>query len=851
MAGEAGKEAIDENVDPGEFPFPITHGAVESPYLVWLRNHSNYMAVRGLSDYLRAISVLARGILVNFLIFLPYLLAISIVVAVSTYLQQPPPFLFTKIFLILFAAWILIFPVATPFFRILRFKRTQTTGSDSSVQQRDKYERGFGTFLLAILAIAAIESLPGLLDVFRSQIGWPTLATTVAITTAVFTIAPNVYSALGEGLTKKLILFAVGALGLIVPLVVVLAASGFLVFDPPTDWTWVTVLVGAFIPLLTIFAVIIGVIVGAFRRHDFAGVALLVTASVGLVVLVFFTDQFVARSHIKQTPSLRDAAFVVLQEDEQAMEGLIAHIAQHPSRNLRQLTQLMDESREPRPKTAPLLRFKELAETGEGAGLYPEFAQIVLMIMSLSDQCDLEESPGEGCAGLRSEIQRLQFSAGVLRDAFETQTPGELSTHLLSLSEGAIDTLIHARDGYPHLLAAFDLAWDSVSTPVGTDFKCRSKNETLNQANKPAAEQEEPAFCVVQTTLSEAGIWFQTVRRELAGVASLSLRDAAFYTTVEAQNVRKNAFWPKIFFACILAIQLWFFCWLTVDVNLTSIHGLYRDRLASAFLVGKDTEGNIDIEKDLDLMEICQYEAGSTAPYHLINAALNLQGSKDIGIRDRRSDFFVFSKKFIGGQRTGYCRSEHMELVYPQMDLATAMAISAAAASPNMGRATSPALVAIMTLLNIRLGFWIPNPGLLEQWLASRRQNIDVDTDQPYSISFSEVFAEELVEIQKRWKQLPSHAKRHLAKNDDGSPLMRESLAHGLAGIGYSGGGIRSATLNLGITQALHEAGVFDHMDYMSTVSGGGYLGIEHQHAHASKNRGCGGSIGKTGLSGC
>ena len=172
---------------------------------------------------------------------------------------------------------------------------------------------------------------------------------------------------------------------------------------------------------------------------------------------------------------------------------------------------------------------------------------------------------------------------------------------------------------------------------------------------------------------------------------------------------------PKVIFVSLLAAVIWLGCWLTVDVNLTSIHGLYRDRLASAFLVGKDTKGDVDIEDDIDLDDLCRYEARSTAPYHLINVALNLQGSKDPGIRGRQSDFFIFSKRFVGGQRTGYCRSETLEQVFPQMDVATAMAISAAAAAPNMGRATSPFLVAFMTLLNVRLGYWVPNPGLLEE----------------------------------------------------------------------------------------------------------------------------------------
>ena len=132
------------DVELGEFPFPVTEGPEESQHLTWVRNHSNYMAVDGLFDYLRAIGVLVRGILVNFLIFLPYLLGVALVVAASKFIEQPPPFLFTKGLLILFAGWILIFPVATPLRRIVRYKKTRATGSDSLVTQRDRYERSFG-----------------------------------------------------------------------------------------------------------------------------------------------------------------------------------------------------------------------------------------------------------------------------------------------------------------------------------------------------------------------------------------------------------------------------------------------------------------------------------------------------------------------------------------------------------------------------------------------------------------------------------------------------------------------------------------------------------------------------------
>ncbi|MFB9240933.1 peptidoglycan-binding protein [Massilia antarctica] len=46
-----------------------------------------------------------------------------------------------------------------------------------------------------------------------------------------------------------------------------------------------------------------------------------------------------------------------------------------------------------------------------------------------------------------------------------------------------------------------------------------------------------------------------------------------------------------------------------------------------------------------------------------------------------------------------------------------------------------------------------------------------------------------------------------------------------MAGLAFSGGGIRSATFNLGILQALAEMRMLRDFDYLSTVSGGGYIG--------------------------
>src|SRR5579862_6373898 len=46
-----------------------------------------------------------------------------------------------------------------------------------------------------------------------------------------------------------------------------------------------------------------------------------------------------------------------------------------------------------------------------------------------------------------------------------------------------------------------------------------------------------------------------------------------------------------------------------------------------------------------------------------------------------------------------------------------------------------------------------------------------------------------------------------------------------LLGVAFSGGGIRSGTYNLGIIQGMAKRGLLPRIDYLSTVSGGGYIG--------------------------
>lgn len=79
-----------------------------------------------------------------------------------------------------------------------------------------------------------------------------------------------------------------------------------------------------------------------------------------------------------------------------------------------------------------------------------------------------------------------------------------------------------------------------------------------------------------------------------------------------------------------------------------------------------------------------------------------------------------------------------------------------------------------------------------------------------------EVFPSELAEINKRRTNL------NLETVDTrGAPSVEKKLI----ALCLSGGGIRSATFSLGITQALSKHKLLKSVDYLSTVSGGGYIG--------------------------
>jgi len=106
--------------------------------------------------------------------------------------------------------------------------------------------------------------------------------------------------------------------------------------------------------------------------------------------------------------------------------------------------------------------------------------------------------------------------------------------------------------------------------------------------------------------------------------------------------------------------------------------------------------------------------ANARAPMHIVNAALNLTNGENLAWQQRKAESFTISPLHTGSLFLGY-RSSHQYGGPRGISLGTAVTISGAAASPNMGYHSSPAMAFLLTLFNVRLGSWLGNPGLCGQ----------------------------------------------------------------------------------------------------------------------------------------
>ncbi|MEO0372770.1 MAG: patatin-like phospholipase family protein, partial [Pseudomonadota bacterium] len=152
-----------------------------------------------------------------------------------------------------------------------------------------------------------------------------------------------------------------------------------------------------------------------------------------------------------------------------------------------------------------------------------------------------------------------------------------------------------------------------------------------------------------------------------------------------------------------------------VDINWTGPHWLYRDSLGETFvklpdLKPEDKAKAVNKGEYRDNIPISELDPEGKAPYLLMNAVVNLPSSKLPGLHKRKGDFFLLSSRFCGSPVTEYAETKKWMSAGKEVDLSTAVATSGAAVAPQMALLNIAAARALLSFLNVRLGFWVKHP---------------------------------------------------------------------------------------------------------------------------------------------
>ena len=180
-----------------------------------------------------------------------------------------------------------------------------------------------------------------------------------------------------------------------------------------------------------------------------------------------------------------------------------------------------------------------------------------------------------------------------------------------------------------------------------------------------------------------------------------------------------------------------------VNINEFSLHNFYKNRLVRCYLGASNASTRdpnrltgFDPQDDFALSELTP-DRGYNGPYAIVNTTLNLNVGSELSQQERKGASFILTPSYCGFdvkdagaempdhsdfEPNGYrqTREGGGEMGYSDPKGPTvgqAMAISGAAASPNAGYSTSPAMAFLLTIFDGRLGWWLGNP----RWKTASR----------------------------------------------------------------------------------------------------------------------------------
>lgn len=148
-----------------------------------------------------------------------------------------------------------------------------------------------------------------------------------------------------------------------------------------------------------------------------------------------------------------------------------------------------------------------------------------------------------------------------------------------------------------------------------------------------------------------------------------------------------------------------------IGVNAFSMHAMYGNRLVRAYLGASNTKRRPHPFTGFDPSDnIKMHQLSKKGPlFHIVNLAINIvkPSTDSLQWQERKAAVFTVTPLHSGSPVLGYRPSRWYG---DAISLGRAMTISGAAASPSMGYHSSPLVAFVMTIFNVRLGWWLPNP---------------------------------------------------------------------------------------------------------------------------------------------
>jgi hypothetical protein len=191
-------------------------------------------------------------------------------------------------------------------------------------------------------------------------------------------------------------------------------------------------------------------------------------------------------------------------------------------------------------------------------------------------------------------------------------------------------------------------------------------------------------------------------------LSSSGLVDAAFWshhTLVETTPLASLLGFVAVLLAFTLVMGRY------ININTFSLHAMYRDRLVRAYLAASNRARKASAFTGFDEGDdVRMADLAGQRPLHVLNLTLNLVSGRKLAWQQRKAESLTLTSQHAGSRLLGY-RDSARYGGRKGVFLGTAMTISGAAASPNMGYNSSPLVSFTMMLFNARLGWWLGNPG--------------------------------------------------------------------------------------------------------------------------------------------